>query len=184
MIENHPKEDNVKFYEGCYFDRTAIFDDIPKSVGINVKVWAYSHIGSGVSIGDNVTIGEGVHIGKNVTIGNNCRIQNHAILYEGLEIGNNVFIGPGVITTNDIFPTIERADQFREDGRFMKTYLKDGCSIGANSTLLCGISIGENTIIGCGSNVLTSFGEGLIVGGNPAKILRHRDAYEIEKLRW
>ena len=75
-----------------YAHPTAIIES--DSIGSGTKIWAFSHVSSGATIGENCTIGEGVHIGPNVKIGNNVKIQNHALLYEGVEIEDHVFIGP------------------------------------------------------------------------------------------
>lgn len=154
-----------------FIHETSIIDDNVQ-IGEGTKIWAFSHVMSNVKIGKNVVIGEHVHIGKNVVIGDNCKIQNGALIYEGLTIGNNVFIGPGVVTTNDIIP---RATGSWED-RFRKTYIKDNVSIGANSTIICGIIIEENSLIGAGSVVTKNVETNVVVVGNPAKFLRKNNA--------
>jgi UDP-2-acetamido-3-amino-2,3-dideoxy-glucuronate N-acetyltransferase len=150
-----------------FVHKTAIIDE-KVSIGSGTKIWAYSHISSNVSIGNNCTIGEGVHIGPNVSIGNNCKIQNHALLYEGVILEDNVFIGPSVVTTNDIFPSA--TGEWSE--RFRKTLFKKGCSVGANSTIICGIEVGEGSLIGAGSVVTKNVKREQIVVGNPAKFLK------------
>lgn len=142
---------------------TAIIES--DDIGENTKIWAFSHVSKNAKIGKNCVIGEGVHIGPNVVVGDNVRIQNHSLLYEGVTIGNNVFIGPNVVTTNDIYP--------RSTGdwkhRFRNTIFKDGCSIGANSTIICGVTIEENALIGAGSVVTRDVEKDTVVYGNPAK---------------
>jgi len=153
-----------------FIHRTAIIDpDVIIQDGS--KVWAFSHLMKGSSIGKNCIVGEGVHIGSNVNIGDNCKIQNHALIYEGVEIGDDVFIGPGVVTTNDIFP---RAD-LDWSKRFRRTKIKNGASIGANATIICGITIGENSLIAAGSVVTKDVPPNTIVRGNPAKY--HKTLY-------
>ena len=154
---------------------TAIVES--NKIGEGTKIWAFSHICRGARIGKNCTIGEGVYIGPNVVIGNDVKIQNHSLIYEGLEIGDNVFIGPSVVTTNDIFPS--SAGEWKN--RFRKTYINRGSSIGANSTIVCGISIGENVMIGAGSVVTKDIPSGKIAYGNPAKIKGDRDARYSQK---
>ena len=146
---------------------TAIVDS-NVSIGSNTKIWAYSHISSGAVIGSNCVIGEGVHVGPNVVIGNNCKIQNHSLLYEGITLEDNVFFGPNTITTNDFIPQV--GGDWKNNDRFRKTLFKKGCSIGANSTIVCGIEIGENSLVGAGSVVTKNVPPNSKVFGNPAKL--------------
>ena len=159
----------MKDNESYFAHETALVDN-DVCIGEGTKIWAFSHIMSGAKIGKNCVIGEGVHVGNNVIIGDNCKVQNHSLLYEGVVIGNNVFIGPNVVTTNDFEP--EAVGDWKD--RFRKTYFGDGCSIGANSTIICGNEIGNNALVGAGSVVTKSVDENVVVVGNPAKILRRK----------
>lgn len=146
---------------------TAIVDNNVK-IGEGTKIWAYSHISPGVFIGKNCVIGEGVHVGPNVIIGDNCKIQNHSLLYEGVTLEDNVFLGPNTITTNDFIPQV--GGDWKNSDRFRNTLFKKGCSIGANSTIVCGVIIGENSLIGAGSVVTKNIPSNCKAFGNPAKI--------------
>tara|TARA_B100002019_G_scaffold17094_1_gene13416 strand:- start:1725 stop:2189 length:465 start_codon:yes stop_codon:yes gene_type:complete len=140
-----------------------------KNIGEGTNIWAFSHISKGASIGKNCTIGEGVHIGPNVVIGDNCKIQNHALIYEGVKIGNNVFIGPNVVTTNDLHP--------RALGKWdiVNTEIQDFVSIGANSTILCGIKLEEGCMVAAGSVVVKDVPTYSLVLGNPACYVKKID---------
>jgi acetyltransferase-like isoleucine patch superfamily enzyme len=140
-----------------------------KDIGEGTKVWANTHICIGAKIGKSCTIGENVYIGKGVVIGDRCRIQNGALIYEGVTMGNDVFIAPGVVTTNDIFPELPVDDW---SARFRETLIEDNVSIGANSTIICGIRLGKGCMVGAGSVVTKSVSSNVIVVGNPAKHLR------------
>jgi len=148
-----------------YFSHeTAIIES--QDIGEGTKIWAFTHISKNAKIGKNCNIGEGVYIGCGVTIGDNVKIQNHSLLYEGVTIEDDVFIGPNVITTNDIFPRASSGDWSH---KFRKTLFKKGCSVGANSTIVCGIEIGTQAMIGAGSVVTKSVSDETLVYGNPAK---------------
>ena len=140
--------------------KLAIVDD-NVDIGKGTNIWAFSHICSGVRIGENCSIGEGVHIGTNVIIGDNCKIQNHSLIYEG------VTLGPNTITTNDLYPKAQ--GEWTRDN-FRRTLFKKGCSIGANSTIICGVTIGENSLVGAGSVVTKNTPNNSKSFGNPATI--------------
>ena len=141
-----------------------------ESIGNGCKIWAFSHICRGASIGTNCIIGEGVYIGPNVIVGDNCKIQNHSLIYEGVVIESNVFIGPNTITTNDTLPSV--FGDWRAEGRFKETIFKEGCSVGANSTIVCGVTVGDYSLVGAGSVVTKDVPNKTVVYGNPAKIAR------------
>jgi len=149
---------------------TAIIES--EDIGEGTKIWAFSHVSKNAKIGKNCIIGEGVYIGPNVTIGDRCKIQNRATIYEGLHIGNDVFIGPFVVTTNDIFPDMYDKNW---EKRFRETHIKDGASVGANSTIVCGITLHKKCMIGAGSVVTKDVNENTLVFGNPASFRKYLD---------
>jgi UDP-2-acetamido-3-amino-2,3-dideoxy-glucuronate N-acetyltransferase len=151
-----------------YKHETSIVES--EDIGENTKIWAFTHISTGVKIGKNCVIGEGVHVGKNVIVGDNCRIQNHTLLYEGVILGDDVFLGPNTVTTNDFYPKV--VGNWKNSDRFKKTVFKNGCSIGANSVIICGVTINENSLIGAGSVVTKDVPKNSLVYGNPAKFIK------------
>jgi UDP-2-acetamido-3-amino-2,3-dideoxy-glucuronate N-acetyltransferase len=153
--------------DGVWIHETAIVES--EYIGEGTKIWAYSHISKGVQIGKNCVIGEGVHIGPGVEIGDGCKIQNHSILYEGVRIEDNVFIGPNTVTTNDLYP---KADGRWTKKNFRETVIRTGASIGANTTIVCGVKIGNNSLIGAGSVVTKDIPDGYLAFGSPATIKR------------
>ena len=126
----------------------------------------------GCEIGDNTKIGAFVEIRSQVKIGKNCKIQAFAFIPEGVTIEDDVFVGPHVCFTNDRYPkaTVEgRLTKPGRDWQFEKTLVRRGASIGANSTILCGITIGEGALIAAGSVVTRDVKPHMLVVGNPAK---------------
>jgi len=145
-----------------YIDKTAIVKTI--NIGENTKIWQYVVILENAKIGKNCNICSHCFIENDVEIGDNVTIKNGVYLWDGLRIENNVFIGPNVTFTNDLYP---RSKNYKIP---LKTYIKEGASLGANSTILCGITIGKYSMIGAGSVVTKDVPDYAIVKGNPAKI--------------
>ncbi|MBU7025627.1 MAG: N-acetyltransferase, partial [Theionarchaea archaeon] len=115
-------------------------------------------------IGKNCILGKGVYVDTGVIIGDECKIQNYACLYQGVTIGDRVFIGPHVTFTNDKYP---RSELWSTE-RLTKTEVKEGASIGANATVVCGTTIGRYAMVGAGTVVTRAVPDYGIVLGNPA----------------
>jgi acetyltransferase-like isoleucine patch superfamily enzyme/dTDP-4-dehydrorhamnose 3,5-epimerase-like enzyme len=135
------------------------------TVGNGTKVWAFAHILAGAVIGEDCNICDHVFIENDVVLGDRVTVKCGVQLWDGLRIENDVFIGPNATFTNDLFPKSKQ----RPD-RFARTTLEEGCSIGANATILPGISIGRNAMVGAGAVVTRSVPPNAIVRGNPARI--------------
>ncbi|AKG91239.1 Bacterial transferase hexapeptide {six repeats} [Geoglobus ahangari] len=143
---------------------TAIVES--ENIGEGTRIWHFVHIREGARVGRNCNIGKGVYIDTEVVIGNNVKIQNFATLYRGVVIEDDVFVGPAVVFTNDLYP---RAFIW-SDERVVETRVRKGASIGANSTIVCGIEIGEYAMVGAGSVVTRSVPPHALVYGNPARL--------------
>jgi len=134
-------------------------------IGNGTKIWHFSHILPGSTIGENCNIGQNVVIGPNVIIGNRVKIQNNVSVYEGVTLEDEVFLGPSMVFTNVINPrsAIPRKSEIRE------TLVKKGATIGANSTIVCGHTIGSYAFIAAGAVVTKDVADFALVMGNPAK---------------
>ena len=152
--------------ENFFVHETAIVDQ-GATVGVGTKIWHWTHVSGGAKIGKNVSIGQNVFIGNRVLIGDNCKIQNNVSIFEGVELGDKVFCGPSVVFTNVINPRSE----FDKKNQFKKTIIKNGVSIGANSTIVCGNEIGEYAMIGASSLVTKDIQPYSLSYGSPAKHL-------------
>lgn len=147
-----------------YIHNTSILDE-NVSIGKGTKIWHFCHISENTIIGENCILGQNVFVGKNVKIGKSVKIQNNVSLFDGVEIEDDVFIGPSVVFTNVLNPRafIEQKKQF------VKTLVKKGATIGANSTIVCGNTIGEYALIGAGSVLTKSIPDYELWYGNPAQ---------------
>ena len=146
-----------------YQHPSAIVDD-GAQIGSDSRVWHFVHICAGARIGAGVSLGQNVFVGNKVVIGDRCKIQNSVSVYNGVTIGDDVFVGPNACFTNDKVP---RA--FNEDWSVTPTRLENGCSIGANATLVCGITVGEYAMVAAGSVVTKDVAPYTLVMGNPAR---------------
>ena len=141
-----------------------------KHIGKDTNIWQFCVVLPDATIGDNCNICANVFIENDVFVGNNVTIKCGVQLWNGVTLEDNVFVGPNVTFTNDLFP---RSKVYPE--KFLKTIIKNGASIGANSTILCGITIGENAMIGAGSVVTKDVPADEVWYGNPARFIRKID---------
>ena len=119
-------------------------------------------------IGKNCKIDSFVYVEEDVVIGDNCKIRPFVFIPTGVTIEDEVFVGPNVTFTNDKYPKV------RGTWQLLKTVIKQGTSIGANSVVLPGITVGKNALIGAGSVVTEDIPENAIVAGNPGKIIGYK----------
>jgi UDP-2-acetamido-3-amino-2,3-dideoxy-glucuronate N-acetyltransferase len=147
-----------------YFKHDSVYIDEGAKIGDGTKVWHHSHIMPTAIVGKNCIIGQNCFIAG--IIGDNCKLQNNVNVYEGVEIEDWVFCGPSMTFTNDMNPRAK----YPKNGRYIKTKVKEGASIGANATIVCDVEIGQWSFIGAGSVVTKNIPDYAIVYGNPAKI--------------
>ena len=158
----------IRVTEMNYFIHESSYVDDDVKIGKDTKVWYFCHIQAGAQIGDKCTIGQNVNISSNVIIGNEVKIQNNVSVYEGVEIEDGVFLGPSCVFTNDLIP---RARYPKGHENYIKTIVKEGASIGANATVVCGHTIGKYAMIAAGAVVTKNVPDFALVAGVPARII-------------
>ncbi len=152
-----------------YFKHDSAYVDEGCEIGEGTKIWHFCHVQSGARIGRNCVLGQNVNVGNNVTIGNFVKIQNNVSVYEGVTLEDYVFCGPSMVFTNVVDP---RSKYPQVGSKFYKpTLVKEGASLGANSTIICGHSIGRFAFVGAGAVVTKDVPDFALVVGNPAKIV-------------
>ncbi len=134
-------------------------------IGQGTRIWHHAQIREGAIIGENCILGKGVYVGVDVRIGSGVKVQNGATIYRGVKIEDDVFIGPHVVFTNDRYP---RA--FSNQWEVVPTLVRRGASIGANSTIICGVKIGTYAMVGAGSVVTRNVPPQALVVGIPARM--------------
>lgn len=146
-------------HESCYID-----DNV--EIGKGTKIWHFCHIQKGARIGENCSFGQNVNVSKNVIIGNGVKVQNNVSIYEGVELEDYVFCGPSMVFTNDLTP---RAKYPKGTAGYKKTLVKEGASIGANATIVCGHTVGKWAMVAAGAVVTKDVSDYALMAGVPAK---------------
>jgi len=151
-----------------YVNEHAVVDDNVE-IGEGTKVWHFSHIQSGSKIGKKCVFGQNVNVGNNVTIGNYCKVQNNVSIYEGVSLEDYVFCGPSMVFTNILDPKCK----YPQVGAlfYIKTLVKEGASIGANATIVCGNILGKHCMVGAGSVVTKDVPDYALVIGTPGRVV-------------
>lgn len=151
-----------------FFVHESSYVDEDVTIGEGTKIWHFCHIQKGASIGKNCSLGQNVNVSNNVKIGDDCKIQNNVSLYEGVEIEDGVFCGPSCVFTNDLTP---RARYPKGHENYKKTLIKEGASIGANATIVCGHTVGKCAMVAAGAVVTKDVPDYALVAGVPAQVI-------------
>jgi acetyltransferase-like isoleucine patch superfamily enzyme len=143
-------------------------------IGENTKIWHLCHIRRDAHIGEACVLGRGVFVDAGVHIGSRVKVQNYVSVFHGVTLEDGVFVGPHVCFTNDLMPRAVNPDmslKSADDWVMSETQVQQGASIGANSTIVCGVSIGRWAMVGAGSVVTRDVPDYALVVGNPARLI-------------
>lgn len=134
-------------------------------LGDGCRVWHFAHICAGARIGRGCSFGQGVFVGNDVHIGHNVKIQNQVSVYDAVTLEDDVFCGPSMVFTNVYNPraAIPRKDQYR------RTLVRQGATLGANCTIVCGVTIGRHAFVAAGAVVQRDVLDHALVAGVPAR---------------
>lgn len=149
-----------------YFIHDSSYIDDGVEIGDGTKIWHFCHVQAGAKVGEMCTLGQNVNVSNNVIIGNHVKIQNNVSIYEGVELEDGVFCGPSCVFTNDLTPRA-RFPKGREN--YKKTLVREGATVGANATVICGNTIGKYAMIAAGAVVTNDVPEYALMAGVPAK---------------
>lgn len=133
-------------------------------VGGGTRIWHHVHVRSSARVGSDVSLGKNVYVDADVSIGDRVKIQNNVSVYRGVRIEDDVFVGPSCVFTNDRFPRASNPQW-----EVVPTLVRRGASLGANSTVVCGVTIGAWAVVGAGAVVTRDVADHQLVVGNPAR---------------
>ncbi|MDP3083577.1 MAG: DapH/DapD/GlmU-related protein [Rubrivivax sp.] len=143
---------------------SAIVDD-GAQLGEDCRVWHFVHISAGARIGQRCSFGQNVYVGNDVVIGDNVKIQNNVSVYDAVHLEDDVFCGPSMVFTNVYNPrsAVTRKDEYR------RTLVSKGATLGANSTVVCGVTVGRYAFIGAGALINRDVPDFALMLGVPAR---------------
>ena len=145
---------------------TAIVDPGAR-LGEGTRVWHWVHVCAGAVIGEYCSLGQNVYVGNDVLIGNNVKIQNNVSVYDAVTLEDDVFCGPSMVFTNVYNP---RSEVSRK-GEYRRTLVRHGATLGANSTIVCGVTVGRYAFVGAGAVVNRDVPDFALMLGVPARVV-------------
>ena len=139
--------------------------DAGAQLGEGSRVWHFAHVCAGARIGAGCSLGQGVYVGNDVLIGRNVKIQNNVSVYDAVTREDDVFCGPSMVFTNVHNPraAVARRSEYR------KTMVKQGATLGANCTIVCGTTVGRYAFVGAGAVVARDVPDFALMVGVPAR---------------
>ena len=135
-------------------------------LGDQTVIWPYTTILEGVQLGKRCVIGTCGFIGRRCVIGDDAHFHSGVQLPNEAVIGNRVYLGPNVVLTNDAYPYVAGSSPVQ-----VAPIVGDDVVIGANAVILPGVRIGKGALVGAGAVVTRDVAPGMVVVGNPARVL-------------
>jgi UDP-2-acetamido-3-amino-2,3-dideoxy-glucuronate N-acetyltransferase len=143
---------------------SAIVDD-GATIGAGSRVWHFAHVCGKAVIGERCSFGQNVFVGNRVRVGNNCKVQNNVSIYDNVFLEDDVFCGPSMVFTNVYNPrsAVSRKDEYRD------THIRQGATLGANCTIVCGVTVGRYAFVAAGAVVNRDVPDYALFAGVPGR---------------
>jgi acetyltransferase-like isoleucine patch superfamily enzyme len=162
----------VRETSSAYVHPTALVE--AERIGTGTRVWAFTHVSSGVVIGDNCNIGSHCYVEAGVSIGDSVTVKNGNFIWAGVTIRDGAFVGPQVVFTNDLHPRSPRLAQasprYSSDEWLAPTLVEEGVSIGGGAVILAGVTLNRFCMVAAGAVVTKSVPAHALVMGVPANM--------------
>lgn len=155
-----------------YFVHESSYIDEGAFIGDGTKIWHFCHIQNGAYIGSDCSLGQNTYISSNVKVGNGVKMQNNVSICGGVRIEDHVFLGPSCLFTNDLTP---RAEYPKGSQNYLSTTIKEGASLGANVTIVCGVTIGKYAMVAAGCVITKDVPDYSLMIGVPARVVGRVD---------
>jgi UDP-2-acetamido-3-amino-2,3-dideoxy-glucuronate N-acetyltransferase len=157
----------------AYFAHPTAIIDQPCAIGAGTKIWHFCHICSGARLGERCNLGQNVFVAGSAIIGRNVKMQNNVSIYDGVVLEDDVFCGPSMVFTNVRNPRCEVSRK----GEYLRTLVRRGATLGANSTIVCGVTIGSYAFVGAGAVVTHDVPDFALVVGVPGRVVGWMSAH-------
>jgi UDP-2-acetamido-3-amino-2,3-dideoxy-glucuronate N-acetyltransferase len=143
-------------------------------IGAGTRIWAFTHVLAGASVGRDCNIGGHCYIESGAVIGDRVTVKNGICVWAGITLEEGVFVGPAVVFTNDRYPRSPRLDvtrsRYDDESRWLvPTRVGRGATLGASAVVLAGASIGEFAFVAAGALVTRDVAPHALVLGSPAR---------------
>lgn len=158
--------------ERPFFAHESAVVDKGARIGKGTKIWHNSQIQAGAQIGENCVIGHNCFVAGGAVLGNGVKLESNVDVWDLVTLEDYVFAGPSAVFTNDINPRSRYPKaKYPQYGKWVPTLVKQGASIGANATIVCGVTIGRHAFIGAGAVVTRDVPDYGLVVGSPARLI-------------
>jgi UDP-2-acetamido-3-amino-2,3-dideoxy-glucuronate N-acetyltransferase len=136
------------------------------TIGPGTSIWNQAQVRERARIGSGCVIGKNVYVDFDVVIGDNVKVQNNVSVYDAVTLEDDVFCGPSMVFTNVYNPrsTVSRKNEYR------RTLVRRGATLGANSTIVCGVTVGRYAFVGAGAVIIRDVPDFALMLGVPARL--------------